>query len=59
MGALLVSVIELLLHKIDAGWTFFLLGGVCFISVPLIWLAVRIGPPCRAGRRVCQAASQN
>ncbi|KAG1785279.1 major facilitator superfamily domain-containing protein [Suillus plorans] len=59
MGALLVSVIELLLHKIDAGWTFFLLGGVCFISVPLIWLAVRIGPPCRAGRRMRQTASQN
>ncbi|KAG2134673.1 major facilitator superfamily domain-containing protein [Suillus cothurnatus] len=57
MGALLVSVIDLLLRKIDAGWTFVLLGGVCFISVPLIWLAVRIGPPCRAGRRACQAAS--
>jgi hypothetical protein len=56
MGALLVSVIDLLLHKIGAGWTFVLLGGVCFISVPLIWLAVRIGPPCRAGRRLHQTA---
>lgn len=57
MGALLVSVIDLLLRKIDAGWTFVLLGGVCFISIPLVWLAVRIGPPCRAGRRVRQSTS--
>lgn len=57
MGALLVSVIDLLLRKIDAGWTFVLLGGVCFISIPLVWLAVRIGPPCRAGRRVRQSSS--
>lgn len=59
MAALLVSVIDLLLHKIGTGWTFVLLGGVCFISMPLIWLAVRIGPSCRAGRRVRQTASQN
>lgn len=57
MGALLVSVIDLLLRKIGTGWTFVLLGGICFISVPLIWLAARIGPSCRAGRRVRQTAS--
>ncbi|KAG1755287.1 major facilitator superfamily domain-containing protein [Suillus paluster] len=59
MGALLVSVIDLILHQIGAGWTFVLLAGICFISVPLIWLAVYIGPHCRASRRVRQTASQN
>ncbi|KAG1831189.1 major facilitator superfamily domain-containing protein [Suillus subalutaceus] len=57
MRAFLVSVIDLLLCKIDAGWTFVLLGGICLISVPLVWLAVRTGPSCRAGRCVRQPAS--
>jgi hypothetical protein len=50
MGALLVSMIDLILDRIGAGWTFVMLGGICFVSLPLVWLAVCIGPRCRAGR---------
>lgn len=50
MGALLVSMIDLILDRLDAGWTFVLLGWICFVSLPLVWLAVCIGPRCRAGR---------
>ncbi|OJA16099.1 hypothetical protein AZE42_10598 [Rhizopogon vesiculosus] len=50
MGALLVSMIDLILDQLGVGWTFVLLGGICFISLPLVWLAVCIGPRCRAGR---------
>ncbi|KAG2123271.1 MFS general substrate transporter [Suillus clintonianus] len=57
MGALLVSVIDLILQQINTGWTFVLLGGICFISVPMVWLAVRIGPRCRAGRQQPEIAS--
>jgi hypothetical protein len=51
LSAVLVSVIQLILDGIGIGWTYVLLCGVTLISVPLIFLAIKLGPACRARRR--------
>ncbi|KAH7930390.1 MFS general substrate transporter [Leucogyrophana mollusca] len=50
-GAVLVSVIDLILNALRPGWTYVLLAGVCLVTAPLIWVAMWIGPKCRAKRR--------
>ncbi|KAG1754839.1 major facilitator superfamily domain-containing protein [Suillus paluster] len=51
LGALMVSVIDLIVNAIGPGWTYVLLAGVCLACSPMIWLAIWIGPHCRAKRR--------
>jgi len=51
MAAGLVSIIDIILNAIKPGWTYALLGGMCFLSLPLIHLSIWIGPRCRAKRR--------
>lgn len=51
LSAVLVSVIQLILDGIGIGWTYVLLCGVTLISVPLIFLSIKLGPACRARRR--------
>lgn len=51
LSAVLVAVIQLILDGIGTGWTYVLLCGVTLISVPLIFLAIKLGPACRARRR--------
>ncbi|KAG7095375.1 hypothetical protein E1B28_006132 [Marasmius oreades] len=54
LGATLVAVIDLLTRKLSPGWTYVLLGGVCALLTPSIYVVMRIGPRCRAKRRARQ-----
>ncbi|KAE9390907.1 MFS general substrate transporter [Gymnopus androsaceus JB14] len=51
LGAILVSVIDLILDALNPGWTFVLLGLICAALTPLVWVVIRIGPACRQKRR--------
>ncbi|KAF5352266.1 hypothetical protein D9758_011923 [Tetrapyrgos nigripes] len=51
LGAVIVSVIDLMLKALKPGWTYVLLGGICTVLTPLIWVVIRIGPGCRKRRR--------
>ncbi|KAJ6573483.1 MFS general substrate transporter [Mycena vulgaris] len=51
LGAGLVSGIQPLLDALGAGYAYLLLGGVCALMGPVVWLLVRVGPRCRARRR--------
>ncbi|KAG2367756.1 major facilitator superfamily domain-containing protein [Suillus spraguei] len=51
LGALIVSVIDLIVNAMGPGWTYVLLAGICLACSPMIWLAIWIGPRCRAKRR--------
>ncbi|KAK7001453.1 MFS domain-containing protein [Favolaschia claudopus] len=51
LSAAMVAVIQLIIDAIGVGWTFVLLGGLCVLGTPLIWVVIRIGPGWRARRR--------
>lgn len=51
LGAALVSVIDIIIRALGTGWTYVLLGGICVLTTPLLFLEMRIGPGCRAKRR--------
>ncbi|KAK0208811.1 MFS general substrate transporter [Desarmillaria ectypa] len=55
-GAALVSTMDLLLRALGAGWTYVLLGGICMLTIPLVYLIIHIGPPRRIKRRRALAA---
>ncbi|KDR74378.1 hypothetical protein GALMADRAFT_250288 [Galerina marginata CBS 339.88] len=50
LSALIVSVIELVVKAIGIGWTFVLLSGLALLSLPLVYISIRIGPRCRSKR---------
>jgi hypothetical protein len=52
MGATLVAVIDLILKRLGPGWTYVLLGGLCVLVTPLIYIVMKIGPRCREKRRL-------
>lgn len=53
LAAVLVSVIDIITNGLGAGWTYVLLGGVCLLIVgPTVALGMRVGPRCRARRRL-------
>ncbi|KAJ3805690.1 MFS general substrate transporter [Lentinula aff. lateritia] len=50
-GALLVSVIDLIANALGGpGWTFVLLGGVCAVMTPMVYVVMQIGPGWRIRR---------
>ncbi|THU98687.1 MFS general substrate transporter [Dendrothele bispora CBS 962.96] len=51
LGAILVSVIDLVINGISAGWTYTLFGLICAVLTPLVWVVIKIGPACRQRRR--------
>ncbi|KAF5343027.1 hypothetical protein D9758_011113 [Tetrapyrgos nigripes] len=51
LGAVLTSVIDLILNALTAGWTYVLLGGICALLTPLVWVVIKIGPTYRKKRR--------
>ncbi|KAK7438624.1 hypothetical protein VKT23_017957 [Stygiomarasmius scandens] len=51
LGAILVSVIDLILNAINPGWTYLLLGLICAALTPLVWVVIKIGPHYRQKRR--------
>ncbi|KAI0782355.1 MFS general substrate transporter [Irpex lacteus] len=57
-GAACVSVIDLIFQAIGVGWTYVLLGGLCILVGPFIFIVIRIGPKWRAKRRAKQAATR-
>ncbi|KDR85436.1 hypothetical protein GALMADRAFT_132132 [Galerina marginata CBS 339.88] len=50
LSAVVVSVIELIIKAIGVGWTYVLLSGMGVMSLPLVYLSIRIGPGYRAKR---------
>jgi hypothetical protein len=51
LSAVLVSVIDLIIKAIGNGWTYIILAGIELLSIPLIFLAIRIGPKYRIRRQ--------
>ncbi|KAL4241760.1 MFS transporter superfamily protein [Abortiporus biennis] len=51
-GAALVSVIQLILNAIGRGWTYVVLGALCVVVSPIMFIIMRMGPRWRAARRV-------
>ncbi|KAI0068154.1 MFS general substrate transporter [Artomyces pyxidatus] len=52
LGAGLVSVIDLILKALGTGWTYVLLGGLCVLVSPLIYVLIHWGPTWRERRRI-------
>ncbi|KAI6120586.1 major facilitator superfamily domain-containing protein [Pisolithus croceorrhizus] len=50
-GAACVSVIDLILNGVGAGWTYTILALISLSTSPMIWLIVWLGPRSRAKRR--------
>ncbi|KAJ7671742.1 major facilitator superfamily domain-containing protein [Mycena rosella] len=50
LGAALVSAIQPLLDALGTGYAYLLLGGICALMGPVVYLVVRVGPGCRARR---------
>ena len=46
-----MSVLDLMLNGIGTGWTYFLLGGLTILVLPLLYGAMIIGPRCRIKRQ--------
>jgi hypothetical protein len=51
MGAGMVSVINPILVAFGTGWTYTLLGGICILASPLLYVELRCGPRWRERRR--------
>ncbi|KJA29580.1 hypothetical protein HYPSUDRAFT_174289 [Hypholoma sublateritium FD-334 SS-4] len=51
LSALLVSVIQLMLNALGIGWTYILLAGLLLLTIPMVYLAIRIGPIYRVKRQ--------
>lgn len=50
LGAVFVSVIDLVIKRLGIGWTYVLLCGITLLLVPLTYLATQIGPRSRNKR---------
>ncbi|KAF9532127.1 MFS general substrate transporter [Crepidotus variabilis] len=57
LSAVLVSLIDIIIRSIGAGWTYVLHSGIALLILPLIFLSVRFGPRYRMQRRRLQLAS--
>jgi len=55
MGAVMVSVMDPILVAIGDGWTYTLLGGLCVLVSPLLYVEIRWGSMWRERRRKEQA----
>jgi len=51
MGAGMVSIINPILVALGDGWAYILLGGLCVLVSPLLYVEVRWGPTWREQRR--------
>ena len=55
MGAGMVSVINPILVALDDGWAYTVLGGLCVLAFPLVYVEMRWGPVWRERRRQKQS----
>ncbi|KAJ3896532.1 MFS general substrate transporter [Lentinula edodes] len=51
LGAVAVSVIDIILSSLGPGFTYVLLNGIIVISMPLLYLVIKLGPRFRKKRR--------
>ncbi|KIY69160.1 MFS general substrate transporter [Cylindrobasidium torrendii FP15055 ss-10] len=51
MGAVCVVLMDVILRSIKPGWTYVLLTGVCLLTIPLMYLVMKIGPARRKMRK--------
>lgn len=51
LGAVAVSVIDIILSSLGPGFTYVLLNGIIVISMPLLYLVMKLGPRFRKKRR--------
>lgn len=51
LGAVMVSVIDLMLRRLGMGWTYVLLGGLAILCTPLVIIEMKTGPKWRERRR--------
>lgn len=58
LGAALVSVIDLILNALGAGWTYVLLAGICLLFSPIMVIMYHYGPRWRARRRARRQARE-
>ena len=56
LGAVIVSVLDLMIESMGVGWTFVLLSGLCVAVAPLLLVIMFIGPKFRRDRREREAA---
>ncbi|KAH9944252.1 MFS general substrate transporter [Epithele typhae] len=57
IGAVAVSVIDLILKALRPGWTYVLLTGICVLFLPVQWVILHYGPIWRAQRRARKLAA--
>ena len=55
LGAVIVSVLDLMIQAMGVGWTFVLLSGLCVAVAPLLLVIMFIGPKFRRDRREREA----
>ncbi|TBU34756.1 major facilitator superfamily domain-containing protein [Dichomitus squalens] len=58
LGAVYVSVIDLILKRLGTGWTYVLLSGICIVFSPTYWILIKYGPRWRAQRRARRQAAE-
>ena len=58
LGAVLVSVIQIILDRLGPGWTYVLLPGICVVLSPILLLTYVMGPRWRADRRAKRRAHE-
>ncbi|KAK0500000.1 major facilitator superfamily domain-containing protein [Armillaria luteobubalina] len=57
LAAILISVQDKAISSIGYGWTYTILGLICALMLPLVFLEIKIGPVCRERRRRSHDAS--
>ncbi|KAL9716504.1 hypothetical protein Ac2012v2_000952 [Leucoagaricus gongylophorus] len=57
LSAVLVSVIELIFDAIGVGWTYVLLAGIALLSLPFVYIEIKIGPEIRKKRLSAEVKS--
>ena len=58
LGALFVSVIQIILNRLHPGWTYVLITGICIAFFPVQFVLLRYGPVWRAKRRAQRQAAE-
>ena len=51
LASILISTIQLIINSIGIGWTYVLLSGVILSTLPLVYIAMLIGPRYRVRRQ--------
>ncbi|KAK0186398.1 MFS general substrate transporter [Armillaria mellea] len=57
LAAILISVQDKAISSIGYGWTYTILGVICALMLPLVFLEIKVGPICRERRRKSRDAS--